>query len=66
VCHEDIRGMEAAMSCFTLDEGGPLAEGLQDHLANYLMRLWLRVTVVSDQEKASKTRQVLLTEVERK
>ncbi len=39
VCHEDSVGKEAELACFTLDEGRPLAEGLQDHLANYLMRL---------------------------
>jgi len=39
VRHEDRVGKDARLSCFTLDEGRPLAEGLQDHLANYLMRL---------------------------
>jgi hypothetical protein len=35
------------------DEGGPLEIGLQDQVSNYVELLWLRVMVVSVNEKAS-------------
>ena len=35
------------------DEGGPLGIGLQDLISNYVELLWLRVMVVSVNEKAS-------------
>ena len=55
--------MRKHQACCTKDEGGPLGFANQMEEPNYLMRLSLRVMVVSDKEKAGETCQVSYTKM---
>src|SRR5674476_1547535 len=46
------------MRCCTRDEGWPFGAALRGEASNRLMLRWLKTVVVSDEEKASRRRQV--------